>query len=210
MGKSKTGGGISFFLNLILWLVFLFVLAVSFSPLTAYLLRPLLIQDDVRQADVIVVLGAGIDRGRYLSLESSQRLMRAAQLYFEGRAKKILFCGSSSEVPPALVMAQEARRLNIPAENMVLIKGVNGAGQQAEEIKKLAEARRWKSLLLVTSSSRMKRALITLEMKGFKVYPASADPWEKYAAGPLARLQLFKILWQEYGGILYDRIREWL
>ena len=81
IGKSF-GRRIFSTLNLILWLVFLIVLVIAFTPLTAYMLKPLRVIEDIRKADVIVVLSGGIDKGRYLSLVSSQRMIRGAQLYF--------------------------------------------------------------------------------------------------------------------------------
>jgi uncharacterized SAM-binding protein YcdF (DUF218 family) len=200
-------------LNLILWLVFFAALVIAFTPLTRYMLKPLEVKEDIRKADVIVVLCGGIDKGRYLSLVSSQRMVRGAQLYFEGKAKKILFSGG---IPPqkgvaeAAVMAQEARRLNIPAEDILVEKRSQNTQEKVAEVKKITEALRWKSILLVTSCCKMKRSLMAFEYAGFKVYPAPADPYEKYAEGPMERLSLFGELIHEYGGIVYYKIRGWL
>jgi uncharacterized SAM-binding protein YcdF (DUF218 family) len=174
------------------------------------MLKPLRVREDIRKADFIVVLSGGMDRGHYLSQVSSQRMVRGAQLYFEGRAKKILFTGGLPEkigVAEATVMAQEAKRLNIPAEDIILETGSKNLYQQVGEIKKIAGPLNWKSLLLVTSYSNMKRSLLIFEYAGFKVYPAPADPYEKYVEDPLGRLSLFKQLIHEYAGILYYKIR---
>jgi uncharacterized SAM-binding protein YcdF (DUF218 family) len=203
-------GSIVFTVNWILWLAFLLVLLIAFTPLTGYMLKPLGVREDIRKADVIVVLSGGIDQGRYLSLVSNQRMVRGAQLYFEGRAKKILFCGASPKgigVAEATVMAQEARRLNIPEEDIFLESRSKDAYKQAEEIKMVAGSLHWENLLLVTSYSNMKRSLMIFGHAGLKVYPAPADPYEKYVDDPLGRLSLFKQLVSEYWGILYHKIR---
>jgi uncharacterized SAM-binding protein YcdF (DUF218 family) len=208
--ERSFAGRIASTLNWVLWLAFLVVLVIALTPLTGYMLRPLVVKEDIRKADVIVVLSGGIDEGRYLNLVSSQRMVRGAQLYFEGRAKKILFSGGipkKTGVAEAAVMAQEARRLNIPAEDIILEKRSKNTYEQVVEIKKIAEPLRWKSLLLVTSYSHMKRSLMAFEYAGFKVYPAPTDPYEKYADDPLSRLSVFKQLVHEYGGILYYKIR---
>jgi uncharacterized SAM-binding protein YcdF (DUF218 family) len=200
-------------LNLILWLAFFIALAIAYTPLTGYMVKPLTIQEDIRKADVIVVLGGGVDEGRYLNLVSSHRLLRGAQLYFEGRANKILFSGGDPKkvgVAEATVMAQEARRLNISAADMIVEKRSHRTHEQAEEIKKISEPQRWKNILLVTSFSHMKRSLMAFERAGFKVYPAPADPYEKYTNDPLGRLRLFNVLLREYGGIIYYKIRGWV
>jgi len=210
---NSFGRGIVSTLNLLLWLAFLIVLVIAFTPLTAYMLKPLGVREDIRKADVIVVFSGGIDKGRYLSLVSSQRMVRGAQLYFEGRAKKILFSGGISKkngVAEAPVMAQEARRLNIPAEDILVEKRSQSTHEKVVEVKKMTEALRWKSILLVTSYSQMKRSLMAFEDAGFKVYPAPADPYEKYADGPLERLGLFNELIHEYVGVIYYKIRGWM
>ena len=196
-------------LNWILWLAFLLVLVITLTSLTRYMLKPLRVREDIRKADAIVVLSGGIDQGRYLSLVSNQRLVRGAQLYFEGKAKRILFSGGIPEeigVAEATVMAQEAKRLNIPAEDIILESRSRNPYEQVGAIKKIAGPLGWKSLVLVTSYSNMKCSLMIFEYAGLKVYPAPADPYEKYVDDPLGRLCLFKQLIHEYWGILYYKI----
>ncbi len=206
-------GKIGFILNLLLWLTLAAALSLAFTPLTVYMLKPLMIKEDVRNADVIVVLAGGVDKGRYLNLVSSQRLVRGAQLYFEGRAKKILLSGGLSPeggVVEATVMAQEARRLNIPPQDIILEKNSKRTYDQAVEIKKIADALHLKSIILVTSFSHMKRSLMAFEQAGFKVYPAPADPYELYLEKPMERLALFPLIIHEYGGIIYYKFRGWI
>ena len=211
MAKDRSFiGRIVFIPSCILWLVLLLVLVIAFTPLTGYMLKHLGVREDIHKADVIVVLSGGIDQGRYLSLISNQRLVRGAQLYFEGRAKEILFSGGSPAaigVAEATVMAQEVKRLNIPAGNIYLETRSQDAYDQVEEIKRISGPLHWKNLLLVTSYSNMKRSLMIFAHAGFKVYPAPADPYEKYVEGPLGRLSLFKQLIHEYWGILYHKIK---
>ena len=214
MANEKSWGRRIFFaLNLILWLAFFAFLAIACTPLTDYMIKSLAVKEDIRKADVIVVLAGGIDKGNYLRLDTSHRLLRGAQLYFEGKAKKILLSGGGSKktgVAEATVMAQEARRLKIPVTDIILEKSSRHTHEQAAEIKKISEFHRWQSILLVTSYSHMKRSLMSFERAGFKVYPAFADPYEKYIDDPLGRLRLFKMLLHEYGGIVYYKIKGWI
>src|SRR5512143_950060 len=110
MANLRSWGRRLFFtLNLLLWVVFGMILIIAFTPLTGYLLKPLMIQEEIRPADAIVVLGGGIDRGKYLTFESSHRLVRGIQLYHEGKAKKIIFSGgvlAKAHVSEGAVMAQ--------------------------------------------------------------------------------------------------------
>jgi len=200
-------------LNLLLWLGFLAVLVIGYTPLTRILLSPLNVEANPQKADGIVVLSAGVDEGNFLTLESAHRLVRGVQLYYGGKAKKILFAGVESEkgaIGEATVMAQEARRLHIPSEDTLLNQHSGSLREGGLEFKKTTQFLRWKSILLVTSYCRMKRAVRVFENLGFKVYPAPADPHERYLRGPLGRLKLFCTLLGEYGGILYYRLRGWI
>lgn len=211
-GKSFFGRMVSV-LNWTVWTALILGLSIAFTPVTAYMLRPLLIKEEIRKADVIVVLGGGIDRGRYLSLRSSHRMVKGAQLFFGGQAKKMLFAGGAGkykDVAEGSVMAQEARRLNVPAEDILVEKNSRQTYEQAAEIKKMADSLKWKSLILVTSLSHMKRAVLTFEHLGFKVYPAPADPYEKYLEDPWGRLTLFPQLIHEYIAFIYYKVRGWL
>ena len=55
----------------------------------------------------------------------------------------------------------------------------------------------------------MKRSLMAFEDAGFKVYPAPADPYEKYPDGPGSVSALFGLI-SEYVGIPYYKIRGWI
>jgi len=200
-------------LNRVLWIALALVLVIACTPLTRYLLKPLTVSEDLKDADLIVVLGAGVDQGRFLTLVSSHRMVKGVQLYFEGRAKRILFAGGmpgKKTISEASVLGQEARRLKVPPEDILLEKKSQNTHDQAVEIKKIADPLRVKSILLVTSFSHMKRALMAFEKVGFKVYPAFADPNERYTDDPLGRLGLFPRLIHEYAGMFYYQIRGWI
>ncbi len=186
---------------------------IACTPVTRYLLKPLTVAEDLREADLIVVLGGGVNEGRFLTLVSSHRMVKGVQLYFEGKAPKILFSGGmpgKATVSEASVLGQVARRLKVPPEDILLEKKSKNTHDQAVEVKKIADRLRVKSILLVTSFSHMKRALMAFEKAGFKVYPAFADPNEKYADNPMDRLSLFSWLIHEYAGMVYYQIRGWI
>ena len=214
MAKGKSlGRRFLFWANLLLWTFFLVVLGIAFSPVTGYLLKPLAMKEEIRHVDAIVVLGGGVNKGRYLTRESSHRLVRGVQLYHEGKAQKIIFSGGFSQkggVAEGAVLAQEARRMQIPSENILIEKNSRRTHEQAAETKKITDPLRWKSVILVTSYSHMKRAVLCFEQAGFKVYPAPADPVERYAVGPLERIDLFGKILHEYGGMIYYRIKGWI
>ena len=214
MGKEKSfSRKIGFGIHFLLWLAFLFTLVVVFTPLTQYMLRPFQVEEDLRQADFIVVIPGGIDSGSYLKHDSARRLMRGVQLYYAGWSSKIYFsggCSPKSKITEATVMAQEARRLKVPSEDILLDKQSCRLIEQARKCKKITRSLGGESILLVTSYLQMKRTLLVFENLGFKVYPASADPSEKYVEDPLGRLALFPKVLQEYTNLIYYKIRGWV
>ncbi|RPJ40672.1 MAG: YdcF family protein [Deltaproteobacteria bacterium] len=214
MAKGRSfGRRFLFWASLLLWAFFFGVLVIAFTPVTGYLLKPLAMKEEIRHGDAIVVLGGGVNKGRYLTQESSHRLVRGVQLYHEGKAEKIIFSGGLSQkggVAEGAVLAQEARRMQIPTENILIEKNSRRTHEQAVETKKITDPLRWKSVILVTSYTHMKRAVLCFEQAGFKVYPTPADPVERYAAGPLERIDLFGKILHEYGGMIYYRIKGWI
>ena len=214
MAKNRSWVRKAFFLlHLSLWLALGVVLALAYTPVTFYLLKPLSVPEEIKDSDLIVVLGGGVNKGRYLNLISTHRLIKGAQIYLDGRADKILFCGGipgQGDVAEATVMAQEARRLKIPAADILVEKKSKNTREQALEVKSISSSLRLKTILLVTSSNHMKRALLSFENVGLQVYPAPADPYEKYTEDPMGRLCLFPVLMYEYAGIVYYRVRGWI
>ncbi len=209
---KKFLGRILFILHLLLWLAFLGVIGIAFTSLTSYMSKPLAVREEIRDADLIVVLGGGIDEGRYLTLVSSHRFLRGMELYFEGKAPKILFAGGGGEgrLSEATAMAQIARRLKAPEADILQEKKSKNTRDQAVEVKKIADPLRARSVLLVSSFSHMKRSVMAFENVGFKVYPAPADPYETYTRDPLGRLIVFRALIHEYVGMVYYKIRGWI
>ncbi len=199
--------------NLLLWLLLLLILLICFTPLNEYMLRPLKTVEALQRAEVIVVMGGGIDRGRFLTCPSTQRLLRGVQLYFAGWAPQILFVGGDPAklgIPEALVLAQEARKLKIPEQHILVEKNATHTHAQVLEIKKMAAKNKWQNLIIVTSYIHMKRTLLAFENLGCKVYPAPAYPYEKYAHNALVRLQVFTQLIKEYAAIVYYKARGWI
>ncbi|MBZ0165842.1 MAG: YdcF family protein, partial [Candidatus Omnitrophica bacterium] len=94
-------------------LCFLFILFLFRVPIFKAMGAFLLVQDDIKKADVIVVLGG--DR---------ERVTEAVRLYQSGFAPYIIMTGGSSE-PETASMAErmkgEASRLGVP-ENKIIVE----------------------------------------------------------------------------------------
>lgn len=147
-----------------------------------YAAQPL---DDIRNADVIVVLGGGLGlphpprRHPHLGT-GADRLLYALQLYRAGKAPHILLAGGNVFSQPDLESeAYYARELlslwGVPESAMAMETQSRNTIQNAEYSARLLEQRGWNDVLLVTSATHMHRAVLAFRHAGIEVRPAPTD-----------------------------------
>lgn len=143
----------------------LVLLLLIWPPLAWLAAWGLIVRADVPHADALVVLGGS---STYL-----ERTQRAAQMFREGRAAKIILTndgqqGGWSDVEkrnPFFVerAAQELQLGGVPIEKIeILPQIVSSTYQEAQLIHEYAIANHMRSLLIVTSAYHSRRALWTL------------------------------------------------
>lgn len=142
------------------------VFCVAAWPLFAWgCARALVSSDEVAHADAIVVLSGSAD---YV-----ERARRAAQLFGEGRAPRVVLTddgkrggwSNAEERNPFFVelAAAELQRLGVPRERIeVLTPVVSGTYQECVVLRDRATSGGLRSLLVVTSGYHSRRALWTL------------------------------------------------
>ena len=109
--------------------------------------------------DAVIVLG-GEDR----------RIVAAAGLVREGRARHVLYSGF-------VTAAEEARvRALIPESRLVLEKASRTTHENAVESSRIVAARGWRTLLLVTSAVHVPRALGCFRAAGLSPDVLPVDP----------------------------------
>jgi uncharacterized SAM-binding protein YcdF (DUF218 family) len=136
--------------------------------------------------DVAVVLGGMFEYNSGLEVLSirrgGDRIWQTLSLYHRGVVKKILISGDSGYVTDRGL--KEAQRLRdelvvwgIPAADIMIDSVSKNTYQNAVESVKILKAigLNKKSILLVTSSTHMKRSLACFEKQGLKVTPFSTD-----------------------------------
>lgn len=141
--------------------------------------------EDIPGADVIVVLGGGVDlphppRTHPHLGTGSDRLLHALQLYRAGKAPHILLTGGNVFPQPGLesesYYARELLALwGVPASVMVLETRSRNTIQNAEYSARLLEQRGWNNVLLITSATHMHRAVLAFRHAGIDVIPAPTD-----------------------------------
>ena len=181
-------------LRLLLYM-FLLLLLVIFGPrlFTALYARPRLYNiETVPYHRVAIVFGAGLQRDGSPAAVLRDRVATAADLYFAGKAEKILMSGDNRTVyynePQA--MHDYAVRLGVPSEDIVL----DYAGQRtydtcyrARDIFGLQDA------VLVTQAFHLPRAIYTCNTLGIEAAGVTADR-RTYSRGPYTYWNMRELL----------------
>jgi vancomycin permeability regulator SanA len=143
---------------LILYIAYQFVSLRSQNSITA-----------VPQTDCIVVLGAAVWAGGQPSPVFRDRLARAAELYHQGVADKIICSGGVGKNPPA--EAEVGKRFLMQAgvaEKDIITEPISSStSEQAVRIKEIGDTEGFRSIALVTSFFHEKRAIQLFGGAGF-------------------------------------------
>jgi len=191
-----------------------FFLFLNYLPVSYILALPLL-SFDVSEAreGVAVVLGGGVLKDGTPSEASSRRVVRAAQLYHEGRAKTILFSTgvtSPGVISEAAAMARFARTLGVPGQAILLEEKSKNTNQNAMFSAVIFEKRGIKRVFLVTDSTHMFRALQSFRYYGVLAEPVPAVPKIHIANLERGGWNLFAKVLHEYLGIVVYRVNRFL
>ena len=151
---------------------------------------------DVPQADAIVVLSG--DRhpapgsARLTEWHDPDRFFAGLDLFFSGKAPRLLFTGGASpfrpgQLPEGMYYLQEAALLGVPEAAMACTPPVLNTADEALAIRRLLPARQSR-VLLVTSAFHMRRSQRLFERQGMQVLPFPVDFQARGRwAGPLWR-----------------------
>ncbi|HEY0378037.1 MAG TPA: YdcF family protein [Pyrinomonadaceae bacterium] len=124
---------------------------------------------NVPRSDCLVILGAAVWPGGQPSYVLRDRLARAAELYHEGVAGKIICSGGVGRYPPAeaLVEKQFLMRAGVSEEDIVMEASSASTAEQAELIKEISDREGFQTIALVTSFYHERRATQLFRRAGF-------------------------------------------
>lgn len=147
-----------------------------------YRARPM---EDIPEADVIVVLGGGLGLPhpprRHPHLGSgSDRLLHALRLYRAGKAPRMLLTGGNVFPQPGLESeSYYARRLlamwGVPESTIEIETESRNTLENAGHSRRILEEHGWHDVILVTSATHMRRAVLAFRHAGIEVTPAPTD-----------------------------------
>ena len=184
------------------------------------------IPESFERADYIVVLGGNTQANRsnwfepYNRATATDRIDRAAALYFAGRAPKILVVGGAYEgkISEAQGMAKVLRQKGVPDQDIILEKESRNTYENAVFTDRLLKNQPHAKLLLVTSALHMPRAQATFKRLEMSIIPAGVAPqivmpdddalniWLPHARS----LEASRTILKEYLGSLGYWLRGWI
>lgn len=123
---------------------------------------------NVPRADCIVVLGAAVWPGNVPSPVLRDRILRAAELYRQGVADRIICSGGVGKYPPSEAeVCKELLMKNGVAETAIVMEATSSStSEQAERIKEICDREGLRSIALVTSFFHEKRAALLFRKAG--------------------------------------------
>lgn len=114
--------------------------------------------------------------------EAGDRPLYGSRLYLQRKAPVIIFSGGRipwyggyGATPESTDMAEIAKVMGVPSSAILEDKTSLNTRQNAENVKKIVEAKGINSILLVTSAAHMPRSLRIFRKLGMNVIPAPTD-----------------------------------
>lgn len=193
--------------------------------------------DDIPPAEVIVLLGGGTEPAHAPRISpelngAGDRLLRAANLYHQGKAPAILASGGNitwlenHSSTPASDMAELLDRMGVPSSAVWLEDRSQNTYENALYSAQILKQKGITQVILVTSAMHMPRSAALFRKQGIQVIPAPSDyavtqeSWNELTSSPSAwminlmpsagSLGLTSACLKEYLGMLAYWLRGWI
>jgi uncharacterized SAM-binding protein YcdF (DUF218 family) len=149
-------------------------LAVTFTPLVAWMADGLVRRDPVRDADAVFVFGSRLQTDGEPTADAMSRLLKGLELVAAGHAPRLVV---SELYPPSMPYAPIARAWAgefAPKAEVLAIGPVRNTHDEAVLLSQLLRARGLRRVLAVTSPVHTRRAAGALEREGLEAIAVPA------------------------------------
>ncbi len=146
-------------------------------------------EDEAQPADVIIVLGSQVRADGQPSNSLRSRVERGIELYQAGYAPTLFLTGGLGRFPPAEAeaMRRVALAAGVPDSALVLDTGATSTQESMLTAAREAQARGWRTALVVSDPFHMLRARQMARDVGFAAYGAPAYDSRLYTIDRLRR-----------------------
>jgi uncharacterized SAM-binding protein YcdF (DUF218 family) len=165
-------------------------------------------RDEVRPADVIIVLGAAVWPGGQPSPTLVARTGRGIDLYKAGYAPRLLLTGGKGQFPPAEaeVMRRLALQAGVAESALVVDDQATSTWDSLRNARSIMSLNGWRTALVVSDPFHMLRARTMARDLGIEAYgaPAAASP-----TSTIGRLRRFYTLRESLALMWYVAVQRW-
>lgn len=154
--------------------VSLVAFVVRFTPVLWWAAEPLRLASPPSRADAVVALSGGAGEGGQPGRAYEESARRAAELYKDGFAPRIVFCsGVRGVFEEADVMKALAVADGVPREAVETLQRASGTRAMLAAVDRAVSVAGWQKVLLVSSPFHMRRASLVLRRlhPGLEVVP---------------------------------------
>jgi uncharacterized SAM-binding protein YcdF (DUF218 family) len=188
-------------------------LVVAFSPVSAWLARDLVRREPPRAADAVFVLSSEMQRDGDPTPTALARLLHGIELIGQGHTSVLVLSEIHDDKGSYATMARGLlARLRLAPE-VAVVGPVRNTRDEALHVARLAAARGWRTILLVTSPAHSRRASAAFEHAGLTVIssPCAEIRYDlEDLRRPGDRLSAFGSVTHERLGLWVYRRRGWL
>jgi uncharacterized SAM-binding protein YcdF (DUF218 family) len=192
----------------------LLVAALSTRSAIIALAAPLIRNDPLRSVDAIVILGEGALADGTLTPSTAYALLRGLELWRRGWAPVLVLSGGSHRGSPtsdADAMAVALRHLGVAPSSLLIDTRASSTSAHAAAVADLARRHGFRSVAVVTSPLRSRRAALAFRRVGLDVIstPGAGDPRQLLVArdDPVGRWMIMLEALTEYAALILYRLR---
>ncbi|MFA6908743.1 MAG: YdcF family protein [Patescibacteria group bacterium] len=192
----------------------LFIVAcVVFTPLNDALTAPLINSETGVPADVIIVLGGGLEKDGSVGEGVYERIDQGVALLDQSLAPYILMSGGpvqNTSWNESEQMSQYAQSLGVPPQNIMRESESTSTEENARYSQEILSQRGWSTVLLVTSPFHTRRACRVFRQKNINITCIAADTTNYPRTSVIERLKMFRTLLREYGATVYYEMKGYI
>jgi len=202
------------------------VLVIMYTPVANRLAETLVVPAELKEVELIAVLGGGAYKNSILSGRSNERMIHGIRLYKAGLAPRILFTGatitdqsekvfgtikgtrdpSMIDVAEASIMRDIAVELGLPEEAILLDETSTNTHDNLVAVKRLMDEEGLGRCLVVTSPTHIYRAIRVCDKLGLDCLPAPVGDYTPYVETAVGRLVLMRRVAWEYAALLLYKV----
>ncbi len=188
-------------------------LLLFYTPFLWLVAEPLRVVDRPRPADAVVVFAGGVGESGKAGGGYQERVKEAVDMYRAGKASRLIFSsGYVFAFREADVMRELAVAHGVPASAIILETKAANTYQNVAFVREILHREQWRSILLVSSTYHMRRALLTWRKVAPEVTvistPVPKSQFYAHAWG--ASLEQIRGILHEYLAIIAYWWRGWI